>query len=391
MATAHAQVQPPQPPKPPASVTSQAEPGSIALGPLKLIPSLELKQGYDDNLFLRPNNVVASGYTIVSPALRLEGRSGQLRFDLTLNVDQGRYHASPADAFVDYGLVANSELTFSARAALRLHAEFRHGHDGRGTTDRAASLTPDEWDNMGVDGLFRYGAQGAQGRIEVDAGAYSRRYTNNHATTAAFERDTTQLGGAFYWRVMPKTEALVNAQMRRIDYVNSTSSLDSTERRYYVGLKWDATAATSGIAKIGRLNKTFDGAGRRDLSDTSWDVGVRWSPRTYSVFDLVTSKQTSESSGFGDSILSTNYSLAWNHAWSSRLRTQAVGSYRVDSFQGAGVLREDTNKSIGLKVVYDFRRWLRLGAEVTHSERESTAPGFDYKRNVLFFTLGTTL
>lgn len=391
MGTARAQVQSPPPPKPPAAVSSSAEPGSIRVGPLKLIPTLDLKQGYDDNLFLRPANATASGYTIVSPSLRLEGRSGQLRFDLTLNADQGRYHASPADAYLDFGLVANGELTFSARAALKLHAEYKHGHDGRGTTDRTASLAPDEWDNAGVDGLFRYGAQGAQGRIEVVSAAYARRYTNNATTAAAADRNQTQLGGAFYWRVRPKTELLVNAQARRIDYLQGASTLDSTERRFYFGLKWEATAATTGLAKFGRLTKTFDSAGRRSLSDASWDIGVRWSPRTYSVFDLLSSKQTTESSGFGDTILSTNYSLAWNHAWSSRLRTQATGGYRLDSFQGAGISRDDTNTSIGFKVVYDFRRWLRLGAEVTHSERASSAPGFDYKRNLLLFTVGTTL
>lgn len=391
MGSARAQVQSPPQPKPPAAVSSSAEPGSIQLGPLRLIPTLELKQGYDDNLFYRAANAQASSYTIVSPSLRLEGRSGQLRFDLTLSADQGRYHASPADAYTDSAIVANAEFTFSARAGLKLRGEYKHGHDGRGSTDRTASATPDEWDNAGVEGVFRYGAQGAQGRIEVDSAAYARRYTNNATTTAQSDRNTTQLGGAFYWRVMPKTEALVNAQVRRIDYLQSTSTLDSTEQRYYFGLKWEATAATTGIAKIGRLTKTFDSGARRNISDTSWDVGVRWSPRTYSVFDLLSSKQTSESSGVGDTILSTNYSLGWSHAWSTRLRTQAFTSYRIDSFQGTGVTREDTNKSIGLKVVYDFRRWLRLGAEFTHSERDSTSPGSDYRRNLFLLTVGTTL
>ena len=38
-----------------------------------------------------------------------------------------------------------------------------------------------------------------------------------------------------------------------------------------------------------------------------------------------------------------------------------------------------------------MRRWLRLGAEVTHSERDSNDNNFDYKKNLLLFTVGLVL
>jgi hypothetical protein len=367
-------------------------PGGIPVGPLTVYPGVDLAHGYDDNLFLRPNNRASSSYTIVSPSVRAEAKTGPHKFDVTLRIDHGRYHSSAADKYTDYSLLGKGDLVFSGRAGLALRAEYRHGHDGRGSTDRGVSATPDEYDNTGVDGVFRYGAPGAQGRIEVDAGAFARRYTNNRAATAATDHDTAQLGGTFFWRVMPRTELLFQAQHRNIDYPLAASTQDSTEERYLAGVKWEATAATTGTAKFGRQTKKFDSAVRQNISGaSSWDVGVRWSPLTYSVFDFTSSKQASESTGVGDAVVGTSYGVTWSHAWNSRLRTQALATFRNDAFTGAGVTRKDDNTSFGLKVAYDFRRWLRLGAEFTHSERDSNGVDLNYKRNLLLFTVGATL
>ena len=368
-------------------------PGGIPLGPLTVYPRVELAHGYDDNLFLRPSNRSSSSHTIVSPSIRAEAKSGPHKFGLGLSLDHGRYHSSAADTYTDYSLTGNGSLVFSGRASLKLNAEHRHGHDARGSTDRANSATPDEYDNTGLDGIFSYGASGARGRIEVTAGGYARRYTNNRATTAATERDTTALGGTFYWRVMPRTELLFQALHTDIDYKLATSTQDSTENRYHAGVKWEATAATTGTAKYGRQSKTFDSAGRQNISGaSSWDVGVRWSPLTYSVFDFTSAKQFGESTGVGDASVGTSYGATWSHAWSSRLRTQALANRGNSAFTGAtGLGRKDITTGYGLKVDYDFRRWLRFGATYTHAERESNDSNFNYKRNLLLFTVGATL
>ena len=140
----------------------------------------------------RPTARTASSFTIVSPYVKAEAKPGPHKFDIGFRIDDGRYHSSPADSYTDYSLIGNGDMVFSGRAGLKMRAEHRHGHDPRGSTDRAGSATPDEYDNTGIDGVFRYGAPGARGRIEVDAGAYRRTYTNNRVTTSGSDRDTTQ-------------------------------------------------------------------------------------------------------------------------------------------------------------------------------------------------------
>jgi len=193
---------------------------------------------------------------------------------------------------------------------------------------------------------------------------------------------------------MPRTEVLIQARHTNINYTDDSSpgpTQSSGENHYYLGLKWEATAKTTGYVKVGYMTKNFDSSAIKDYSGKSWEVGVRWSPLTYSVFDLVTSRVTNEATGVGSAILSNNYGLTWNHAWSSRLRTQALAGYRHDDFLDSSPNRVDKTATFGAKVSYDFRRWLLLGAEYTHTDRNSTLNFDDYKRNLFLLTVGATL
>jgi len=100
---------------------------------------------------------------------------------------------------------------------------------------------------------------------------------------------------------------------------------------------------------------------------------------------------TGASSGIGSAIASNNYMVTWNHAWNSRLRTQALAGYQKDDFLQSSPYRQDDVTTFGARVSYDFRRWLLIGAEYTRSNRNSTESFYDYKRNLYLLTVGATL
>ena len=200
------------------------------------------------------------------------------------------------------------------------------------------------------------------------------------------------LGGTFFWRVAPKTELLAGTQFRNIDYQLGSSTLDSTERRFFIGAKWEATAKTTGTLKFGRLAKRFDSAARRDFStNASWDAGIRWNPLTYSAFDLSTSKSTGESSGVGDYLLTKNHNLTWTHGWNSRFSTTVNGGLRYDDFEGTGGGRKDKTATLGAKATYQWQRWLKFGAEYIRSDRNSNSNASSYDRDQFKLFVGATL
>lgn len=377
----------------PEAVAGPSGAAGFPVGPLTVTPGINLAQGYNDNLLLTPSNRTSSAFTVVNPYVKAEAKSGPNKYDATLSLANGRYWDSSDNNYTNYSLIGNSAMVFDGRTGLKLRAEFRHAIDPNGTTDRPVTKRPDQYNSYGLDGVFRYGAPGAQGRIEIDAGAFARRYTNNHSTTDVANRNTWQAGGTFFWRVMPRTEILIQARHTDIHYTDFSPppTLSSTENRYYIGLKWEATAATTGTIRLGHVNKNFDSSARKDYSSFGWDAGVRWSPLTYSVFDFVTAKTPTEATGVGDAVVSSIYTVTWNHAWSSRLRTQALAGYRKDNFLDSSPYRLDKTSSFGAKVSYDFRRWLVFGAEYTHANRESTLSFDEYKRNLFQLTVGASL
>jgi polysaccharide biosynthesis protein VpsM len=373
------------------ATAQQDGPGGIALDPLVVYPGLDLAVGYDDNLFSSDLNKRKSALAIMSPWVRIEGNPKPHRFDLAFRYDAGRYDDSSPDNYDDYAFLANGRAVFSARADLRARAEYLYGHDPRGSTDRPAAPTPDEFINSGAEATLGYGAPGASGRLEANGGFFTRQYQNNRVFTTASDRDTGILGATFLWRVAPRSQLFLQGDWRSIDYDLPTSTQDSTEQRVYVGARWEATALTSGSAKIGWLKKDFDSDPRQDVSTGSWEAGVRWSPLSYSAFDFNTSRQTQESTGVGDVIVSSIYNVLWSHSWSSRVRSQVLARWIDDDFRGAGVTRQDETGTLGLKLEYQFRRWLRLAADYSYSDRDSTVPAVVYKRNQVLLTLGLTL
>lgn len=376
-----------------SQASEQAAPsGGIPVGPLVVYPGVDVAVGHDDNLFSSNINKRGSTKSLVSPYVKVEGKPGPHKFDVLFRINDVRYNNSSADNFTDHSLLANADLVITGRAGLKLRAEYKLGYDPRGSTDRVGAGTPDEYINQGIGGIFSYGAPGARGRIEIDGGAFSRRYQNNRATTFASDRDNGQLGLTFLWRIAPKTEILALAQRTRIDYIEPTSTQDSTEMRYQIGAKWEATAKTAGIVKFGRLQKDFDnGVGRTNFSGSGWDAAVRWSPLTYSVWDFNTSKATNESTGTGDFLLTHSYGVNWNHAWNTRFSSAANASWRKDEFLGTGGGRIDKTGTLGLKLTYQWQRWLRFGGEYTFTDRTSNPGTFDFDRHLFMFTVGATL
>lgn len=363
-------------------------PGPIQFGssPLSMSPYFGMAVGRDDNLFLSNSNEKASSVLIFSPGFSLDARGSNSVFQMKYQGQIGRYGQSDDDNYVDHTGRATFDLAFDRRSFLRFGLDAIRSHDPRGSTDRPVAGRPDVYRLVTPSVAYAFGAPGAAGRVEVYASNADRRYLNNRLTTEASDREAREVGGAFYWRVAPKTYVLAEARNTDISY-RRPSAANGDEQRYYGGVSWEATAATVGTLKVGRLTRNFDSGGDEDA--TSWEGIISWSPRTYSKFDFYTSRQTSESTGLGRYILSSIGGVSWNHAWSSFLSTGVDLRYQKDDYRGFD--RKDEITSAGLRAGYKLRRWLTIGAEYNYTNRDSNSPVFEYDKNLYLLTATATM
>jgi hypothetical protein len=361
-----------------------------------LYPALEIAVKRDSNIFIAPN---ATSDTIwyLRPSVRLEAQQGVNIYSLDYRGDYGRYNSSTADNFNDHALAANANMTFDARNRLTAKLQYLNRVDSRGTLNVGSTPTPNEYSEPSVAGFYTYGAEDAQGKLELAGGYFNKHYLNNRSQTTQLDNKRADYGGTFLWRVQPRTYATFNLRQSKYHYTDPASTLDSTDTFMLLGVRWDATAATSGRFSVGRENKKFDGAGsnagRQDYSGLSWEGGINWKPLTYSSVDYSTYRKTFDSTGLGDYTLTQTHQVVWTHAWSSRVTSTLTGLYVNDEYTRApvavvgGASREDTSRGVALRLTYNMRRWLNIGADFTHTNRDSNDPNFNYNRNqyMLFF------
>ena len=370
-------------------MTAPAMGAPAKMGSIYLYPYLMVGLGRNDNVLGTNTNEISSSLFELRPRIVAEAVNSGDRYTLQYSGDYGHYADSEDDDFDYHDLTLAGDNRFSTRMDLGWRVGYTKRSDPRGSNDTAYGTDPNAWHAPVINALFGYGADGAKGRFEAELGLMNKRYDNNKAATESFNLDTTNLAGRFFYRVAPKTRMLFEVRHTDSDYTLATSTQDNTENLYNVGVTWDTTAATTGIFKLGRLEKDFDAASRKDFSGTSWEGTVRWSPRTYSTFDLTTSRNTADSSGQGDFIINRNLALNWNHKWNDRFGTSvSLGSLKSDY---EGVTRSDDTRTFSVGASYDMRRWLRLGANLTRTDRSSDVSTYQYDRNMLMLTVEGTL
>lgn len=346
-----------------------------------LTPELGASLGHTDNVALAPRTATKrSAILILRPKLQADSAYRANRYSVSYQGELIRYPSSAKDNANNHEVAATAEHVLDTRFAVNSRLSYEDKRDAAGTTDRAAGQELDHWRGVNAAVLARYGATGAKGKLEVEFGAFDKKYVNNRATTQDVDYRSTNLAARFGVRVMPKTTVLVELRNTRFDYKRNLPGLDGTERRYLVGAEWEATAFTSGSLKVGYLSKDYKSGARKGFGGLTWEGGVSWKPLTYSAVDISTGRSASDPTGTnGDFVKNTFLGGSWTHQWASYFSTRVSLLHSESDF--AGSARQDEIDTLGVLANYDFRRWVRLGASYEYSKRKSTADLNDYDRN----------
>jgi hypothetical protein len=370
-----------------ASAAQGAEKQGIQAGPGTFYPNAGLDVYYDDNLLSQESDTIDSMVTVLSASGREEVYGDASNFALEAGLDRAWYNSSPDDNYLDGRLFGEMAFFPSSRVSASAKGGYWRMHEDRGTTTLQGGLAtlqdePDTYDLWSIEGGFGYGVDevGAP-KIELRASYQMRDYTNNRRITQFRDRDTALLGATFKYMLMSATSLLVDGQYQAFDYNRDEAQLDSEEYRLLAGVTWEATAATTGYAKLGWQKKSFDSSSRKDDDTPSWDVGVKWSPLTYSAFGLNTERKFDETNGVGNVVDRRETRLSWQHAWKTHLSSNVYYSIGKEEYSGSS--RTDDIDSIGLTLDYSMREYLDWQLYYTYRERDSSTTGLDYDRNQL--------
>ncbi len=372
------------------------EPASVKVGMFDVVPTLELKQSYDDNIFSTPTDEKSSWVSEVTPGVSAVADSGIVRVAFGYELTAGSYAQSHDDDYVDHTANADFGWELNDRNQIDLSAEYVHSHEERGSgfSEGAADLltSPDEFQETTVAGMYTLGSDSSRGRLELTLSNYEKEYTNHRDTTRNRDRDGNSYGGIFYWNVAGRTRVLAEVTKKEIEYKQrAAQTLDSDETNYLVGVTWEATGKTEGTIKVGRLEKKFNDDARDTNTDTNWSAEVKWAPKTYSVLTLTTSSGAEETNGVGSYIDVEDYAIEWAHDWSDVLSSSVYYSYSDETYIDSVSDRKDDITGYGVRVSYDVRRWLTFGLSAVYDEKDSSFDTLDYERTIFALDVSMSL
>ena len=369
--------------------------GPLTLGPGYLEPGVEETLRYDDNVTYSPTGTTQAFINILTPKLGYVIPGKKLKIKLDTELETGLYGSGSVDNYIDFLFKSSVDYQPTSRIYSQLTGDFTKSHDGRGTGRALGGLgttqdSPDEWHRFDFGSTFAYGAATTKGRVELEADYGIKRYDNNRTLT--FVRALDELGGAarFFYRVRPKTYAVLEGRISEVNYQNDAPglpSLDSLTTRQLLGVTWLATFKTSGFLKLGLINKDFYSS-RTDNDGFTWEVGVDWKPKTYSIVRLKTDQSFEETNGTGDAIDTMTFSLNWEHGWRPRIKSILDFIYTMEKYDPDP--REDNIFNAGARVDYEFRRWLNLSAGYRFQQRSSSTDVFEYDQNIFELTADFT-
>lgn len=366
------------------------EPKTIRMGGVEVMPWLGLTQGTNDNVGSAAVKTTSS-FTMLNPNVVIGVPTRGQFYGAKYSGAFARFSSSSIDNYNDQSVGLFADNAWSGRLNSLVNFDYIKGHDGRNARMVA---NKELWHSTGLKGMAHYGAEGAQGQFEAAAGVLTKRYdSNNSGSTQNFDHDRSDLRGTFFYKVAPATQMFVEASNAKFNYVAAASKpVDSSEQRYMVGVKWDATAKTTGSFKIGSMKKSFNLGLNAAKTATVWDADINWTPKTYSRVDASLHQTAFESGGVGGSFILTRESqVKWTHDWTGYITTAVSLDDGVDTYQASNPSRVDKRQSYALKAMYGFKPWLRAGLEYKNTKRNSSIAVWTYSQAITMLTLEGSL
>lgn len=364
------------------------EPASIKTDSgIELTPLLDSKLEHDSNIYNSSNNEKSSGKLILNPSVNLTLDDALNSYTFGASLEHGTFFSSSEDNYLDSNLLAEVHLEPAENKRVDLSYTYGWLTELRGTglsEGAGESLTEaNEFKQHDASFRYEYGLV-TSSRFAVISNFRDTKYRNNRLITQFRDSNNISMGAEFLHAYSAITDLTFDIEQSKISYdqIDQTGvSRDSHVLDYRVGARWEATALTTGIVKVGYQTKTFKEDLRNNFYGLSWLVQAQWSPLTYSQFTISSNAGSVDPDLFGDYIDQKGIAVSWQHAWSEMIATSVQFSFTNDDFSGFD--REDDSQELSLGITHNTARWIESSFYVSFQEKESNLDQFAFDKTIV--------
>lgn len=356
---------------------------------IAIIPIINAGYKYDNNIFSQRSDTTGSGIFTLAPSVKFLLDDGINNYQIDFGIESGTFLQSSDDSYVIGNLGFTSHLEASSRSRFDIELEANKDVEPRGTgiTEGSADSfdEPLLYNEELAKLTYEYGSLASSGRVAVMGSYYNKDYTNFTEITQfrSFERLT--LGSTFFYTTNASTDAFFEIKGSAIKYDElqiGTLSRDSDILTALIGIKWEATALTSGSFKVGQERKEFKNSLREDFTGVSWEGNIDWKPLSYTTVTLETSRSAKDPDVEGDYISESIYGVSWKHEWNEKVTTTLNYSYIHEDYTGRTERLDKSNNLYG-DVNYEFKRWIDIALYIAYTDQNSTNENIVYDKSVI--------
>ncbi len=375
--------------------TWSLEQSGISFGSgISLYPVVYYSVTEDSNAYLQPEGDVENAtVTKIRPEIELNLDSGTGQYTFQYWLEQGAYSTNANDNYTDQLAQIEALKAFGRRVEASAELKYELGHDARGAgvDEGVVALEdvfyPDKYRELYSAGSVRLGAEKSLIGFELYASMLDKNYLNNYERgTANREYQEGTVGAISSFYVSPVTDILAEYRRSRVDYQSPEAIAQEKEGHtdtVYIGASWDVSGKTTGTAKAGWTQRSFDAPLLDPTSAFSWEVSLEWSPKPHSLVGLETSRGANESSGPGVFVLTADTTVSWLHSYSAFFATQLELIQRYDTYYDDNVaVRDDLTLSGSGKLIYSPSRSMDISLSCELQNRTSDSPNLEYQRSI---------
>lgn len=365
-----------------SSSGSFAQDGRSIGGGFNLASELQADAYFNDNFYSQARNKDPVFGGLFRPSGRILSDRGRLKLGIKAESEFGVFDSpSDNDNYIDSTAEGGVEYLWSTLHRTSFTATHVQGHDpfGEQRTEARANIGDelDIWHSDAIKAAYRYGSRDAPVNVEFSFNGVKKHYDRNQVQTSQLNNTNLSGKAEIFYNYSPRTAAVLEANGGKV-YFSDPSAVararNGTTKSLLTGLRWKATAQTTGDARVGYVLRNYDDTPGRRFQAINWNAAVTWTPVPLTSTKLTTGRTAQDS--YNDArFVDNQFTLVEvNQKFSDRLNAGVRGSYTHSKFVDAAPERNDDVYSAGANASYLLSKGLSLVASANYVKRDTDFP-----------------
>ncbi len=381
---------------------SPAGPGksNLKAGPLEIHPFLGVTETYGDNIYRsyggKPKE--SDWVTTASPGVQLRLPVQRHSLQLDYRADVNIFVKNTETNFVNQNAAAAVNLAFAGGLNIIVSDSFadavipRKGKEVPGVSGSSDPFRamPYDSNNFTTRAIYRF----------LDRWSAEVRYSNDdfrykHFYDEGGTSNRNNFGGTLYYKLTPRTDALLDYTYSITDYKTS-DSFDNKTHSAYLGLSFDPTAKLRGYIKLGFAEKVYDQdlpTRKKTFTTFSALSSLSWTISPHNILSLIGTRLILEDLQTNAPYTYTDVNLGYRYLLTvyEKLNLNANVGYGTLQFQQPtadidNVFKTRDDKRIygGAGIGYIPQPWLSFNLGYMYIRNSSNFINYDFTENKVF-------